>query len=544
MRRGTGSGRTRGGEEGSALLIVFLFAAIVAIMLYKAMPGVVFEGQRQKEQLLIDRGDEYKHAIKLFYMRNKTYPTSLEQLDNFNNVRYIRRRFKDPMTGKKDWRLIHVMGPGFVLTDSKVTPPPMQNGQSGSSFNTNSNQSGFGQSGSQSSFGQSSFGQSGFGQSNSNQSGFGQSNSNQSGFGQSNSNRSGFGQSNSSQSSFGQSGFGQSGFGQSSSMSNNQMASGGSPAGTAMPTGPDGQPVPTAAQIYGAKRRPAATSDAYEAAQQNGENSQDSNPDQPLPMPGDPDTRQMPGQNAGTNNSAMSQGNNPGFGGGMNGAPGANGQPGNQTNPNNNGQPGNPADPNNGQPGSPALDAVNGALRRQTPLPTRSSTSRALSSFGSIPSGAIAGVASTVEGSSIKTVDKQTDYSKWEFVYNPQQEAAAGMMQAMQGMGGQGMNQNGQQPSSSSSFGAKSSSFNNSGNNSSGNSTSGFGNNSSSGFGNNSSSGFGNNSTSGFGSNSNSGFGSKSNSGFGNKSNSGFGGNSSQNSSGFGSNSSPRQGPQ
>jgi hypothetical protein len=114
--------RRRLRQGGSALLIVFVFAAFVAIMLYKEMPVVIFEGQRQKEQLLIDRGSEYKRAIKLFVVRNRTFPTSLSQLENFNNVRYIRHRFKDPITGQDEWRLIHVMGPGFVLTDSKVTP--------------------------------------------------------------------------------------------------------------------------------------------------------------------------------------------------------------------------------------------------------------------------------------------------------------------------------------------------------------------------------------------------------------------------------------
>ena len=80
-------------ERGSALLIVFVFAAIVAIMLYKSIPDAFFESQRQKEQVLIDRGKEYKTAIKRFYTRNQRYPTSLEQRDNFNNVRYSRRRF-------------------------------------------------------------------------------------------------------------------------------------------------------------------------------------------------------------------------------------------------------------------------------------------------------------------------------------------------------------------------------------------------------------------------------------------------------------------
>ena len=114
--------RRRSGQRGSALLIVFVFAAFVAIMLYKEMPVTIFEAKRQKEQLLIDRGSEYKRAIKLFVIRNRTFPTSLDQLEKFNNVRYIRHRFKDPMTGQSEWRLIHVTGPGFVLTDSKVTP--------------------------------------------------------------------------------------------------------------------------------------------------------------------------------------------------------------------------------------------------------------------------------------------------------------------------------------------------------------------------------------------------------------------------------------
>ena len=464
--------RGRNGEQGSALLIVFVFAAIVAIMLFKAMPGVVFEAQRQREQLLIDRGNEYKHAIKLFQRRNGSFPTSLDQLDNFNNQRYIRHRFSDPMTGKKDWRLIHVMGPGFVLTDSKVTPPPMQNGQSGSGFGSPSNQSGFGQPGANSGFGQSGTGQqSGFGQSSFGQSGFGQS-GNTSGFGQSGSSPSGFG--NSSQSSFGQSGFGQTN----------------TPAGTsgdAATVGPDGKPLPTAAEIYGAKRRPAPTADAYMGPQQNAGNGQDTGLDQPLPLPGEPNssqTGQNSPQNPSQNQGSAAQANNGTSPGGPNGANGG----------------------ANGQPASPALDAVNSALRQQGQMPTRSSTF-APSGFGTISAGSIAGVASTAQGSSIKKVDKQTDYSKWEFVYNPQKEAAAGIAQGMQAIQGQGMqgpngsNQNGQpgmaqSPNSSTSSGSGASGFGNSssgfGSSSGGSSGSSFGNSSGSTNSSGNSSGFGN----------------------------------------------------
>ncbi|HEX4771470.1 MAG TPA: hypothetical protein VH351_11585 [Bryobacteraceae bacterium] len=117
-----GRAHRRTAERGSALLIVFVFAAIIAILLYRELPVSVFEAKRQKEQLLVDRGHEYVRAIQLFYRRNHgQYPASIEQLESTNNIRYLRRRYKDPFTGKDDWRLLHA-GPGGLLVDSKVSP--------------------------------------------------------------------------------------------------------------------------------------------------------------------------------------------------------------------------------------------------------------------------------------------------------------------------------------------------------------------------------------------------------------------------------------
>jgi hypothetical protein len=114
--------RARSAERGSALLIVFVFAAMIAIMLYREMPVAAFEAQRQKEQLLVDRGHEYVRAIQLFYRRNRgQYPASIEQLEDTNRVRYLRHKYKDPLTGKDEWRLLHA-GPGGMLIDSKVNP--------------------------------------------------------------------------------------------------------------------------------------------------------------------------------------------------------------------------------------------------------------------------------------------------------------------------------------------------------------------------------------------------------------------------------------
>jgi hypothetical protein len=115
--------RTRQGESGFALLLVFLMAAVIAITLYMEIPRVAFETQRQKEQLLIERGEQYKRAIKLFVSPRGAgrWPSKIEDLENFNNRRFLRHRFIDPMTGKDEWRLIHIQN--GMLTDSAITKP-------------------------------------------------------------------------------------------------------------------------------------------------------------------------------------------------------------------------------------------------------------------------------------------------------------------------------------------------------------------------------------------------------------------------------------
>ncbi len=111
--------RRRRKESGFALLLVFAMAASIAILLYTEMPRVVFEAQRAREQTLIDRGEQYQRAIKLYVRKFQRYPARIEDLENTNNIRFLRRRYKDPMTGETEWREIHA-GPGGILLDSKV----------------------------------------------------------------------------------------------------------------------------------------------------------------------------------------------------------------------------------------------------------------------------------------------------------------------------------------------------------------------------------------------------------------------------------------
>ena len=115
-------------ESGFALLLVFLLAAAIAISLYMEMPRVAFESQRAREQLSIDRGMQYERAIQLFYRKYRLYPQTLDDLETTRNIRFLRQRYMDPLTGK-EYRLLHV-GPAGQLTDSLIKPAnPLQGGQ-------------------------------------------------------------------------------------------------------------------------------------------------------------------------------------------------------------------------------------------------------------------------------------------------------------------------------------------------------------------------------------------------------------------------------
>jgi len=62
--------------------------------------------RREREQELIHRGAQYARAIRRYYRKAGNYPTSLEQLEDTNHIRFLRKRYKDPMTGK-DFRALH-----------------------------------------------------------------------------------------------------------------------------------------------------------------------------------------------------------------------------------------------------------------------------------------------------------------------------------------------------------------------------------------------------------------------------------------------------
>ena len=106
-------------EGGYALLAVMAAAAIALIMLARALPQEAMRAQRLREERLIMRGEQYTRAIELYFREHKKYPEELDDLEDTNGVRYLRRRYQDPITGEDEWRLIH-MGTDGRFKDSLI----------------------------------------------------------------------------------------------------------------------------------------------------------------------------------------------------------------------------------------------------------------------------------------------------------------------------------------------------------------------------------------------------------------------------------------
>ncbi|HWZ45374.1 MAG TPA: hypothetical protein VNW97_18005 [Candidatus Saccharimonadales bacterium] len=96
------------GQRGYVLLSVMLLITLLLLTLSIELPRIAQQIKREKEEELIHRGNEYKNAVRKFYRKNGRYPLTLEDLEKANNLRFLRKRYKDPFTGKDDWRLLHV----------------------------------------------------------------------------------------------------------------------------------------------------------------------------------------------------------------------------------------------------------------------------------------------------------------------------------------------------------------------------------------------------------------------------------------------------
>jgi type II secretory pathway pseudopilin PulG len=100
-------------SRGYMLLTLMLALALITIGLLTVLPEIGQQIRRDREEELRHRGSAYMRAIQHFYKKFGRYPSRVEELENTNNVRFLRKRYTDPMnvdpaTGKeRDFKLLH-----------------------------------------------------------------------------------------------------------------------------------------------------------------------------------------------------------------------------------------------------------------------------------------------------------------------------------------------------------------------------------------------------------------------------------------------------
>lgn len=95
-------------EAGFMLVFVILLTSLLLIALAVAAPIVANQIRRDKEVESEHRAQQYVRGIRLYYRKLKTYPPSVDALEKTNDIRFLRKRYVDPLTGKDDWRIIHL----------------------------------------------------------------------------------------------------------------------------------------------------------------------------------------------------------------------------------------------------------------------------------------------------------------------------------------------------------------------------------------------------------------------------------------------------
>jgi type II secretory pathway pseudopilin PulG len=100
---------TRSTERGFAMAGLLVAIALLSLALSVAMPTWKTMVQREKEEELIWRGQQYDRAIQLY--RKKNAAPGAPSVDKLVEGRFLRKKYKDPITNS-DFELIGVSQAG------------------------------------------------------------------------------------------------------------------------------------------------------------------------------------------------------------------------------------------------------------------------------------------------------------------------------------------------------------------------------------------------------------------------------------------------
>jgi type II secretory pathway pseudopilin PulG len=106
MKRTLPTRRPRPSEQGYMMAAVIFMMALLVFSLALAAPQIKKQIQRDREEETMRRGKQYMRAIQLYYRKFHAYPPNMDALVKTQEIRFLRQKYIDPMTGKDDWKPI------------------------------------------------------------------------------------------------------------------------------------------------------------------------------------------------------------------------------------------------------------------------------------------------------------------------------------------------------------------------------------------------------------------------------------------------------
>src|SRR5215831_575382 len=100
-------------QSGFVLATLIFFLTALSILIVVIVPSYQMQAKRAQEQELIFRGEEYIRAIQKFQRKFGAWPPSVDALVETNGIRFLRKPYKDPITGKA-FRLITINPDGTI----------------------------------------------------------------------------------------------------------------------------------------------------------------------------------------------------------------------------------------------------------------------------------------------------------------------------------------------------------------------------------------------------------------------------------------------
>jgi type II secretory pathway pseudopilin PulG len=130
-------------QDGFFLLVVVFMVFLMTMALLAVAPREAQQIQRDREEEMIHRGVQYSRAIKRYFKKFGRYPTSVDQLEDTNHIRFLRQRYKDPMTEDGKWKELHFgdvkfatapavgQTPGQIAAQQQKDVKPLGGGKAG-----------------------------------------------------------------------------------------------------------------------------------------------------------------------------------------------------------------------------------------------------------------------------------------------------------------------------------------------------------------------------------------------------------------------------